>query len=519
MVEAELSAVFYRYGVALAIGAMVGLERESSAQREAQRRAAARAAAGGAPGTDLSVACTSAEPPVAGEDPSASYAVGLRTTILLGLCGALAGHAGQLGATWVLAAALGVVGALLVTAYHDSVRRGDVGLTSEVSSVAVFLLGALCSYGRVDLAGPLGVVMTFTLALKEVLHRLARRIDAQDIQAALKFALLTVVILPLLPAEPLRLGDLVPQPRAAKRSAAAPSGGEAPVASASQAPVASGPQARGPASGATPTEMKPHEGGDSWWRDLSITPRKVWWMVILIGAVGFTGYVLGQTLGTRAGLLLTAVVGGMVSSTAVSLSYAERSKEQDELSPQLAMGILAANAVMPLRLLVMVAVIAPALARSLALPLLAMVAVAGVSTLFLARRHRERSELGAVPQRNPFEVGPALKFGLLFGVVLLVAQAAQQRFGQGGLYAVALLTGLTDVDAIGLATANLVADGDQAVLVGAVTIALAVLSNTCVKGFFVFSAGSPALRRLALTAFGLMGLAAAAGIGLLFFLS
>ena len=120
---------------------------------------------------------------------------------------------------------------------------------------------------------------------------------------------------------------------------------------------------------------------------------------------------------------------------------------------------------------------------------------------------------------NPFEIVPALKFGLIFGVVLFLAQLAQRAFGDAGLYAVAVLTGLTDVDAIGLVVASLVSDKVQLPALGAITITLAVVSNTVVKAGFVATMGSPQLRRIAIVAFGFMFLAAGSGIVGLWFLA
>ncbi|RMG11725.1 MAG: DUF4010 domain-containing protein, partial [Planctomycetota bacterium] len=253
-----------------------------------------------------------------------------------------------------------------------------------------------------------------------------------------------------------------------------------------------------------------------WYRDLSVHPRKIWFMVILISGISFAGYVLGKVLGAGRGLILTGVVGGLVSSTAVSLSYAQKSRTSPEHSRQLAIGILLANAIMPVRLLVVVGVIAPLLLGPLALPLLAMSGVAAAASLVLYLRERAQPrQEQAVPLKNPFELGPALQFGFLFGAVLFAAEVAQGFFGDAGLYAVAVVTGLTDVDAIGLAVANMVADGSQATSVGAITIALAATTNTLVKGGFVVTAGSARLRKITLLSFGIMAAAAAGGIALI----
>jgi uncharacterized membrane protein (DUF4010 family) len=472
--------LLYRFGIAVAIGALVGMERESSVHRQRE------------------------SDEVVPEGESDQNAIGVRTMTLVALGGGLAGLTALQFGVAALATALVVFGALLVAAYLTSANRGDLGLTSELGALCVFLLGALCVWGRSDIAGPLAVLVAIVLSLKQSLHSLARRVEREDVNAVLKFAVLSVVILPVLPQSPLRVGDYL-TPAAVKAPAEEPDAGTAPVASSSEAPVGSDVQA---------SEIQASERGDPpWWHEFRIHPRKIWLMVVLISGISFLGYFAGKVIGAERGLVVTAVVGGLASSTAVSLSYAQRSHDNEPLVPQFAIGILAANAIMPLRLLVVVGLVAPPLFLPLSIPLLAMVIVAGLSALFLARRHTARESLGEVQLKNPFEIGSALKFGLLFGAVLSLAHVIQGSAGQLGLYALAVVTGLTDVDAIGLATANLVRDGAQTPRVAAVAITIAALSNTVVKAFFVVSAGSTALRKLALGAFGLMTLAAAAGVG------
>lgn len=270
------------------------------------------------------------------------------------------------------------------------------------------------------------------------------------------------------------------------------------VAPGERAPQAAGPRAAAP---------RP------WYHDVSISPRKVWYLVVLISGVSFAGYVLVKVLGAGRGLLLTGVLGGVASSTAVSLSFSQRSRESPDLSPRLALGILIANAIMPLRLLLIVAALQPRVALRLALPLLAMLATGGLYALVLRLRGREPS--GAVevpPLKNPFEITPALKLGAVFALVLLLAQVAQALFGAAGTYVLAFVSGLTDVDAIGLALSAQVGAGGLPVTTAAVGIAIAAVSNTLIKGVFVVWFGAPGLRRIALVAFGLMAAAGAGGI-------
>ncbi len=522
----DLTTELYRFGVALSIGALVGFERQSRFEQtpESYEGGREQADAPAQPPEDrIRAAIYASESarypvvttprPVETPDPvrpdstpgrtwvpDFQQAVGLRTFILLALSGALAARVSG-DAPWIFAISLLVVGAMIGASYVGSIRtQGDIGITSEISAFSVFLLGGLCTQGSTELAGALGVLVTVTLALKQGLHLLAQKIRKEDIQAVLKFAVLTLIILPILPKDPIPVGTYLPG-----GDVAAVVSGD--VAGAGVAAVESGIAVNGlPTTDTT--------GGDGpWWVSLSISPRKIWYMVILISGISFTGYVLGKWLGTGRGLILTGVVGGLVSSTAVSLSYSQKSKESPELSRQFAIGILLANAIMPVRLLVVVGVIALPLLSKLALPLLAMSAVGGLAALVLHIKSKgDAAQTAEVPLKNPFEIGPAIQFGILFGVVLFVAQIAQGFFGNTGLYAIAVLTGLTDVDAISLAVADLVSTGAQPVIAGAITIALAAISNTLVKGGFVATMGSPQLRRITLLSFGLMFAAAALGI-------
>ncbi|MCO5170421.1 MAG: DUF4010 domain-containing protein [Planctomycetes bacterium] len=407
------------------------------------------------------------------------------------------GAAAYLGPTvpWLLPAALLVVGALVLAGYlSDMARTGDLGLTSEVSAIITFLLGGIAVAGHTTVAAACAVAVTTILAFKRRLHELTWRLEQADIRAVLKFAVISVVVLPLLPAEPIVLGDVVARREVAED--AAPEGPPAPDAAASDAPP-SAPRAR------------------PWWHEVELAPRKVWYLVVLISAVSFCGYVLSKLLGPGRGLVVTGAVGGLVSSTAVSLSFSQRSREAPDLAPRLAMGVLLANAIMPLRLLLLVAVIDLAVALRLLLPLAAMALAGGACALWLHLRRRGEPGTGDVQLRNPFEITPALKFGAVFAAVLVLSQVAAARFGSAGTYALAVLSGVTDVDAIGLALSSQVGGGRLALATGVVGIVLAAISNTVVKGGLVAWFGAPRLRRITLVSFGLMLAAAAGGLAAL----
>jgi uncharacterized membrane protein (DUF4010 family) len=394
-----------RFAAALALGVLLGLERERTHR------------------------------------PEGGFA-GVRTFGLISLAGGLAAYVdGALGQRALAVALFAAVAGLVIVSAWVTARQGDVGITTEVSALVSFLLGFLCVSGNVMLAAGLAVASGGVLALKEWLHGLARRIETADVEATLKFAIVTVIILPLVPNETY---------------------------------------------GPPPLDV--------------INPYQIWWMVVLISGLNFASYILVKVVGAEHGIGLTGLLGGLVSSTAVSLGFAQRSRTQPEQAAALALGILLAWTVMFFRVVLLVALVSPALARGLAPGLGALGALSLAIVAVLNRRQRAAGRAEVQAGANPFELGQALRFGLLFGLVTFLAQGAQAAFGDAGLYLAGALAGLTDVDAIALSMAQL-ADAEPASAGAAArTIALAVLSNTLVKGVLAAYMGSASLRRVMLPA-------------------
>jgi uncharacterized membrane protein (DUF4010 family) len=291
------------------------------------------------------------------------------------------------------------------------------------------------------------------LTLKDFLHRLARRVELADVEATLQFAVISVIILPLLPNQNF---------------------------------------------GPPPLDV--------------INPYKIWLMVVLIAGLNFLGYLLVKVLGSEHGLVLTGILGGLVSSTAVTLSFSQRSRQEPSLSSAFVLAILVAWTIMFVRVFVMVGVVNRELARNLALALGCMAAAGLLISFFLWQRSKAR-ETGTVSAgANPFELSEAIKFGFLFGFVTVVAKAAETYFGATGLYLAGALAGLTDVDAISLSMANLATTNPESLLIAARTIVIAVVANTLVKAGMAAFMGAPALRRTVLLATILLLIAAGGGI-------
>jgi uncharacterized membrane protein (DUF4010 family) len=223
------------------------------------------------------------------------------------------------------------------------------------------------------------------------------------------------------------------------------------------------------------------------------------------------GYVLVKVFGNEHGLLVTGILGGLVSSTAVTLSFSQRSQQEPAVSSAFVLAIVAAWTIMFLRVVVMAGLVNPSLAAVLGLPLGLMATTGMLVSLVLWRRTRSQETGVVTAGANPFELGEAIKFGLLFGVVTVVAKAAQVYLGETGLYLAGAVAGLTDVDAISLSMANLATADPENLKIAARTIVIAVLSNTLVKTGMAVFLGTSALRRILLLVTLFLLIAAAAG--------
>ncbi len=398
----DLDLVF-RFAVALGLGMLLGLERQRTH----------------------------------GEEEGGSTFAGVRTVALVALLGGAAAYAQmELDLPWLLVATFGAVIGLVWIAYAIMAYRGHVGITTEVTVLFAFLLGALCVSGWVALAAALGVANLLLLALKNWLHRLAKRIEVADVEATLKFAVITLIILPLLPN-----------------------------------------QNYGP----PPLDV--------------LNPYKIWLMVVLISGLNFASYILVKVVGQEHGIGLTGVLGGLVSSTAVTLGFSQRSKTEPQAAEALALGILLAWTVMFFRVLIAVAVVNLALAQQLAVGIGLMAVTSLGICVWLWWRSRTQAKGTVTSGPNPFELSEAIKFGLMFGIIIFAAKAAEMFLGSAGLYLAGALAGLTDVDAISLSMANLALTNPDHVSLAGRTILIAVLSNTLVKSGMIASMAAPQLRK------------------------
>jgi len=402
-----------RFAAALALGVLLGLERERA-------------------------------------KTEASFA-GVRTFGLLALVGGVAAFLeSSLALPWIALAVFLAVAGLVIVSYAVTAQRGEIGMTTEISALLAFLLGFLCVGGQVLTAAGLAVASGAVLALKEELHHLAGRIETADIEATLKFAIVSVIILPLVPDKSF---------------------------------------------GPPPLDV--------------INPYKIWLMVVLISGLNFASYLL---VGAEHGIGLTGLLGGLVSSTAVTLGFAQRSRQQPHQVSPLALGILVAWTVMFVRVVLLVAAVHAHLAPRIGLAMAAF----GVPSLLICGvlwRRRRSAETAAVSGgENPFELGEAVRFGLLFGIITFAAKAAQVYLGDAGLYLAGGIAGLTDVDAITLSMAQLARADAANAGPASRTIVIAVASNTLFKAGMVAFLGAPGLRRIIVSAAGVIIVAVAFSI-------
>ena len=334
----------------------------------------------------------------------------------------------------LLAVAAAVVAGYAVEA---AARPGALGLTTEVAAIAVYLLGAMTTLGYRELAVGLAIVTAAVLAYKQPLHGFVSKIGWSDVFAGLRLMIATFIVLPLLPDRAV----------------------------------------------------------DPWG---ALNPHTLWLLVLLISGLSLVGYVATRLLGPDRGAALAGVTGGLVSSTAVTLAFSRQSRDQTAAGAgALAAGILLAWCVMFVRILVAVLVVNPHLLQGLLVPMIAMgLIAAGAGGMYLWRsltaRGGKASAAAEVPLTNPFSLAAAAKVAALFAVVMLIVKIVQAESPGRGVYIVAALAGLTDVDAITLSMAEFARNGDMAVAVNAIVIA--ALANTLVKCGMVLILASPRVK-------------------------
>ena len=384
-----------RLGLAMALGALIGLERQ------------------------------------VGRGPEGRDLAGMRTFGLYGLWGAAAAYLGDEFGAAAFAIASVAFGGLLAIEYWALARRGDIGTTSEAAAFAAYVCGVLAWESQEVTAVALAVGVAALLHSKAWLHQVVSRFSEDDLAAVLRFGVLTAVILPLVPNR----------------------------------------------------RMGPYD---------AINPFEIWLMVVFVAGIGLAGYIALRALGPK-GLAPTGLLGGIVSSTAVTLGFSRMSKRVPEVTDALGAGVLAACGLMYLRVLIESFVVDRTVAARVVIPLIALfVFVEAAAAWWWWHSSRRQGESG-LTVRNPVTVKSALQFGLIYGAVAFAATILVEEVSASSLSIVAAVSGINDVDAITLAATNLVRDGTVEPADGARAVLAAVAVNTLAKGALAVVLGSRAL--------------------------
>ncbi len=406
-----------RLGIAALVGLAVGLEREWS---------------GHASG------------------PHARFA-GIRTFFSLGLIGGIAGALAESGFEFVASSIATAALALSVVAYVMAVRRdgAEIDGTTEAAAIVVVALGVVAGVGWISIAAGAGSILVLALREKERLHSLVGKLDEHELRAALQFAALALVVLPLLP--------------------------------------------RGPLFGV-----------------LQIEPRSLWIVVLIFSGLNYAGYLVRRAVGAELGYGIAGALGGFISSTAVTLTFSRQSKREPVVAASLARGILAACTILPLRVLGVTVVLNQGVAMALA-PLLAPVLIVGsILTLLVRVRGDAPAAASPVKSGSPLDLSTAIQMAIAFQVAMIALRLAHDWWGATGGYASGAILGLADMDALTFSTNRSAIADDPGV--AAAIIATGMCANNVMKALIAFSVGAGDVRRRAAVSLLLMAIAGGATI-------
>ncbi len=367
--------------------------------------------------------------------------VGIRTFSFYSLLGAIAEYLGnRYGVSIVIASFSGLLVFIAGYYYFTATMLKDRGITTEVSSLITFWLGVLVVDGEITLAVTIAVIVTFLLSLKPRTEKLIKKITEDELFAILEFVLVSFVILPILPNK-----------------------GYGPYA--------------------------------------FFNPYEIWLFVVLILGVSFAGYIAIRIIGPQRGIGVTSLLGGLASSTAVTVSFARRSVEEEELSPAFAMGVILASSIMFFRMIIIIWVINEELMKSVLFPLtfIGLVGVAFSAFLYFKKRvsSPEKSE---IKLSNPFRLSQGIYIGVLYSLIIYLVEWGKHRWGASGVTWISFISGLPDVDAITLSLSKL---GGEKISLSLATkgIVIASIANSITKMFLALLLGSKEMRKISAAGF------------------
>lgn len=363
---------------------------------------------------------------------------GVRTHTFWAILGCLGAIASREFIPLALPVVITVVAAHLLVA---NARHGDPaspGSTSFAASLLTLFVGALVAWDHTHTAVVVAALTMVVLGIKQPIHAWTRAFTPADIRGTLQFVAITGVILPLVPNR----------------------------------------------------AFGPFE---------AFNPYSTWLMVVLISGLGFSGYIAMRLFGTRAGILVTSLFGGLASSTASTLAFSRRSREEPELSLEYAFAVVVACTVMLPRIAIIVFLLSPVLALRVTPAFAAMMAPALLYGLWQGwiARHAEKGAVASPAMSNPLSLATAIKFALLYAVIAFLVKAATQLDWQAGLLPLSFVSGLTDMDAISLSMADNLRTGSIDLTLAARAVILAAVANSILKAALAAGLGSPLLRRRA----------------------
>ncbi len=419
--DADLTSIAQRGAVAMLLGLLVGAERQYSHTEKEQLFA------------------------------------GVRTFPLLALLGYTGGLLSTAaGSPLVFAGITAGVCALVVAAYVVTSLGEDKGATTEIAGLTVYFLGALCWYGNPDVvtfASAAAVAATVLLSMREAIHGVVGKFEKDDIFATLKLAVVTLIVLPLLPRK----------------------------------------------------DVGPYD---------AFNPYDTWKYVVLIASISFAGYVAIKMVGARKGVGLTGIFGGLSSSTAVTIAFSRKSREEPRLAPSFASAIVLASTIMFPRTLFYAVGICPPLLDTLWRPVALLTATGTAVSAYLYFRNEKDAGAGeGITLKNPFELGSAVKFGIVLALIGFASRWAYAEFGARGYSLAGVLMGLADADGFAVQAARQGAQeaaGSPFLAVATRAILLAMIANTVVKGVLTVTLGARELRRCTIPAFAAMAAVGAA---------
>lgn len=344
---------------------------------------------------------------------------GVRTYSLVGVYGFGCAWLYNNNFQWVLPIGMISVTVIIIISYLAKLKVDETGWTSQVAALLTFVIGVLCMVAEIWIPMALGIVATFLLSEKSNLEKFVKRLDETEFLAVLKFLLVTIIILPVLPNQN--------------------------------------------------------------FTDYNLNPRKIWQIVVLVSAVGFVGYFLSKKYGSRMGLWLSGLLGGIVSSTAVSIACGRIAQHSPERTISALQASLLASSVMYIRVLILIWILAPEMTVHFWLRLLSLAAIGVILSFSIRSQPNNINAEKVEPLSNPFEIKPALIFAIMFVVMSVITSLVTQFYGSAGMIGLAFLTGVTDIDPFILSLIEHI-DKYQMLVVTAVIVAM--MSNTIIKGIY-----------------------------------